>query len=48
MSKVLWREVSDLNITVEVGGKENNLIVNVDVEVGNSWISWPSSEATSA
>jgi len=33
MSKVLWREVSDLDITVEAGGEENNLTVNVDVDI---------------
>lgn len=32
MSKVLRRQVSELNITVEAGGKEN-LTLDVDVEV---------------
>ena len=33
LSKVGWREVSDLNVMVEAGGRENDLRVDVDVEV---------------
>jgi len=33
LSKVSKSEVSDLNITVEAGRREKNLIVDVDVEV---------------
>lgn len=32
MSRISKRDVSDLDITVEAGGKKNNLAVNVDVE----------------
>jgi len=32
-SKVPWREVSDLDVTVEAGGEEDNLTVNVDIDV---------------
>lgn len=33
ISRVSWREISDLNIAVETGGSEKNLLVDVDVEV---------------
>ena len=32
-SKVSWRNISDLDITVEAGEKEDCLTINVDVEV---------------